>query len=153
MKRINLRNPLLAAAAASALALVAGRTATAVPITGVYLEDPRCDTIPQQTLLDELGNAAIFPINEGIVFQSQPVTFTVCVPDDLIQNDWVVTMTNVSGQAWRDLFFVADLGLRVGNADGNMIDVVNAPGVVTDAFRIDGTLTLGLNNNLLSETG
>jgi hypothetical protein len=43
--------------------------------------------------------------------------------------------------------------MRIGNADGNMIDIVGAPGVVTDAFRIDGTVTPGINNNLLFESG
>jgi hypothetical protein len=143
---------LLATAAASAVTAVATQVATAVPVTGQYLEDPRCDTIPSQVLTHELGDAATFPPNEAILIQVSPATFTVCVPDDNIQNDWIVQITNVSGQAWRDLFFVGDLGMRVGNADGNMIDVVNAPGVVTDAFRIDGTVTAGINNNLLNES-
>ena len=39
---------------------------------------------------------------------------------------------------------VADIGLKgmiVTDADGNMIDTINAPGVTTDAFKIDGTVT------------
>jgi len=139
---------LLTLAATTAL-LAAAKITHAVPVTGVYLEDARCDNIPNQTLTHELGNAAIFPINEGIVYQVAPATFTVCVPDDGFANDWIVTMTNVSGVDWQDVFFVGDLGMRIGNSDGNMIDVVGAPGVVTDAFRID---SLGLNNNLLAES-
>lgn len=143
---------LLTLAAAAAL-LLAAKVGYAVPITGVYAEDPRCDTIPNQTLTHELGEQQFFPLNESFSVQVSPATFTVCVPDDGIANDWIVAMTNTSGVAWKNLFFVADLGLTIGNADGNMIDVIGAPGVVADAFRIDGTVTLGLNNNLLSESG
>lgn len=135
-------------AAASAI-VTATQVAQGVPVIGQYLEDPRCDTIPSQILTHELGNAAIFPINEAITYQVAPATFTVCVPDDLLANDWIVTMTNVSGLDWQDVFFVGDLGMRIGNSDGNMIDTVLAPGVVTDAFRIDH---LGINQNLLSES-
>lgn len=55
---------------------------------------------------------------------------------------------NVSGQAWQDLFFVADLRLSIGNADGSAHDTAPLPGAIIDAFRIDGTVTLGLNDNL-----
>jgi hypothetical protein len=140
-------------AVATAMAWASAQNASGVPVTGVYLEDARCDALPNFTLNHELGNAAFFPINEGITVQVAPVPFTVCVQNDSIQNDWVVDITNVSGIAWTDLYFVADLGMRIGNADGNMIDVVNAPGVVTDAFRIDGTVTGGINNNLMNEIG
>jgi hypothetical protein len=130
--------------------VVAAQNAGAVPVTGQYLEDPRCDPIPSQILTHEIGDILTFPLNEAIVYTVQPATFTVCVPDDGLPNDWTVTMTNASGQDWQDLFFVGDLGMRIGNSDGNFIDVVNAPGVITDAFRIDSA---GINNNLLSESG
>ena len=153
MNRSKLTKIISSTAIATALAWASSRTASGVPVNGLYVEDQRCDAIPTQNLSHELGDVITFPLNEAIQYQVAPATFTVCVPNDNIQNDWVVTMTNVSGQAWRDLFFVGDLGMRIGNADGNMIDTVLAPGVVTDAFRIDGTKTLGLNNNLLSESG
>jgi hypothetical protein len=143
----------LFAAAITSSTLVPLMSASAVPINGVYIEDPRCDAIPNQTLKDELGDAAVFPINEGIIYQVTPVPFTVCVPNDGQSNDWVVDMINVSGQAWQDLFFVTDLNVFVGNADGSVFDVAGAPGAITDAFRIDGTVTAGINNNLLGESG
>lgn len=141
----------LAAAALAAIAMT--QRAGAVPVNGLYLEDPRCDNVPQQSLIDELGAASSFPINESIVVQTSPASFTVCAPNDGIQNDWIVQMTNVSGVAWKNLFFVANVGMSVGNADGSVVDVINAPGVATDAFRIDGTVTVALNNNLLGESG
>jgi hypothetical protein len=36
---------------------------------------------------------------------------------------------------------------------GRLVDVVNAPGVTADAFKIDGTVTLGANNPLFGESG
>jgi hypothetical protein len=149
MTRIKHTKFLTNTAIATSMALAAAHIASAVPVTGQYLEDPRCDTIPSQTLSHELGAAAFFPINEAFTVQTSAATFTVCVADDLITNDWIVQMTNVSGQAWTNLFFVGDLGMKVGNADGNMIDVIGAPGVATDAFRIDA---VGLNPNLLGES-
>jgi hypothetical protein len=143
------RNRVLAAAATPVLVVAFAHVARAVPVTAVYLEDPRCDPIPQQTLSHELGEVAFFPLNEAFIPNVSPANFTVCVPDDGIANDWIVDIINVSGTPWTNLFFVADLGLTVGNADGNMIDVVNAPGVVTDAFRID---SVGINPNLLGES-
>jgi len=144
-----------AAVAAAGVALVGGgaRVAHAVPINGLYLEDPRCDAILQQQLSHELGDAAFFPLNESILYIVQATPFqTVCVPDDGLANDWDVIIGNNSGVAWQNLFFVGDLGTKVGNADGSMVDLIGAPAVLTDAFRIDGTLTAGVNNNLLGES-
>jgi hypothetical protein len=133
--------------------LAAVPTAGAVPISGNYLEDARCDVIPNQHLTHELGDAATFPPNEALLISLQQVNFTVCVPDDGVANDWIVQIQNVSGTAWQDLFFVVDFHVVVGNADGMMEDAIGAPGVFTDAFRIDGTVTAGANNNLLFESG
>lgn len=136
------------------LALVGAGTAQAVPVTGVYIEDPRCDTLPNQFLSHELGDINSFPINEAFIVNSvSHALFTVCVPDDGIANDWIVDITNASGIAWKDLYFVADLGMTVGNADGSMVDAIGAPSVLTDAFKIKGTVTPGLNSNLLGESG
>ena len=151
MKRTTKNLSILSLAAVGSL--MAAELSYAVPVTAVYNEDPRCDPIISQTLSHELGEQQFFPINESFNPLVTPATFTVCVPDDNIANDWIVQITNTSGQAWQNLFFVADLGLTIGNADGNMIDPVLAPGVTTDAFRIDGTVTLGANNNLLGESG
>jgi len=63
-------------------------------------------------------------------------------------------MTNLSNIAYKDLFFVADEGIAVGNADGVMFNAASAADPPTDAFRIDGTLTVtGGNDNLVGESG
>jgi hypothetical protein len=150
MSRNTLRNLIVAGAIALG---TSARVASAVPINGRFVNDPRCDQLPTQLLTHELGVTPPFPSNESIVDQPIPVTFTVCVPNDGIPNDWVVDLFNASGQAWKDLYFVCNLGATVGNADGLMEDLTGAPGVFTDTFKIDGTVTFGVNNNLLSETG
>ena len=66
MTAITVRNRILATAAASTLALCGASTARAVPIIGKYIEDSRCDTIPNQPLSHELGDVSTFPINEAI---------------------------------------------------------------------------------------
>jgi hypothetical protein len=138
------------ATAAASLALTfAVAPARAVPVNGAYVEDPRCDPIPSQSLSHELGEVGFFPQNEAFIVNVSPATFTVCVPNDGIQNDWIVDMINVSGIPWTDLFFVADLGMKVGNADGSVHDLIGAPNVLTDAFRIDA---IGINPNLLGES-
>src|SRR5690242_21869081 len=104
-------------------------SASAAPITGHFLDDARCDAIPEQTLTAELGDVAMFPAVNAIAYHDHRANFPVGVPDDGIANDWTVHMTNVSGQSWRDLFFVADAGATVGNADGRVEDVTGAPAV------------------------
>jgi len=149
-QRTTLRNRILAAAAGAAMAIMGfSQSASAVPVQGGYQEDPRCDTLPNQTLAHELGKVGFFPQNEAIDYQVAPATFTVCVPDDGLPNDWIVQMVNLSGQSWTNLFFVADLGMKIGNADGTVQDIANAPGMFSDAFKIDA---VGLNANLLNES-
>jgi hypothetical protein len=152
MKSARLHKRLLAAAASVALGLfAAARTSQAVPINGDYHEDPRCDVIPNQLLSHELGRLGFFPANESFEVNFQPSTFTVCVPDDGVANDWNVQIRNLSGIPWMNLFFVVDLGATLGNADGTVQDVAGAPGVFTDSMKIDGTVTAGINNNLFFE--
>lgn len=133
----------------------------AVPINGLFQPDPmHCDgpTLPSQMLTHELGDGTAafpFPINERISVNVQPlpVPFQSCEPDDGMANDWLIRIVNLSPISWQDLYFVADdFGFVVGNYDGVMLDLSN-PGVApTQAFRIDGTVTAGVNNPLQLET-
>jgi hypothetical protein len=153
MSRNNLRNFVRSTAIASTLALGAvTQTSQAVPVNAQFDDDPRCDLLPTTFLADELGHFAFFPLNEGIEVTVQPSPFTVCVPDDGLPNDWNVQIRNVSGIPWMDLHFVVDHGATLGNADGVIQDLNLAPGLFDDAMRIDGTVTLGVNNNLLNES-
>src|SRR5262245_39573175 len=111
MKRKSFSSFVSSATIAGAVMLTAGRQASAVPVKGLYVEDPRCDAIPQQQLSHELGDAAFFPVNESFLYIVQATPHvTVCVPDDGIANDWDVIIGNNSGLYWQNLFFVGDLG-------------------------------------------
>jgi hypothetical protein len=123
--------------------------AAAAPVTGHFLDDPRCDAFPEQMLNGEIGDVAMFPAVDAIAYHDHRYGTPIGVPDDGIANDWIVHMTNVSGRAWRDLFFVADFGATIGNADGRVEDVSNAEGLFADAFHIDAG---GVNANLLTES-
>jgi hypothetical protein len=136
---------------ASLPVLVATSFAVAEPISGSYADDTRGDVVPGQSLTRELGDAAHFSPADAFVYHDHRLNagVTVGVSDDGIANDWTVHLTNVSAQAWTNLFFVADLGASIGNADGTVEDAGGAPGVFTDAFRVDAT---GSNVNLFHES-
>jgi hypothetical protein len=125
----------------------------AVPISADYVDDARCDPVANRHLSHELGDfLAGFPLNEAfdVTVTQGP---TICAPDDGVANDWLVQIINISGIAYRDLFFVADFGIKVGNADGVMFNAAIAADPPTDAFRIDGTVTVtGGNDNLIFES-
>ena len=130
--------------------------ALAVPVLGRYTDDPTgCDTHGAQFLDHELGEAAVFPLDEALaitVTQSTlaPVHFE-CVADNGIPDEWLITITNLSNIDYTNLFFVADEGASVGNYDGFVDDLTFAGS--TTAFRIDGTVTPGINNPLIFESG
>lgn len=144
----NLHILLIGAAVAGASASFVP-SAEARPTSGQYVEDARGDAVPSQALTNELGDANLFPAFEALVYHDHRAYTYTGVPDDGLFNDWTVHLTNVSGQAWKDLFFVADLGVTIGNADGRVEDVLGAPGVLTDAFRID---SVGINAPLFHES-
>ena len=136
--------PWLFVFAASSL-LLSRSLALAVPVQGIFVDDARCDIVPQTLLSHELGDInAGFPTNEALAVQvtSGPV---ICVPDDGFPNDFAVSITNLTATRWVDLFFSADQGTTIGNSDGRLSDI-NSPGFY-DAFRIDN---LGGNSNLIS---
>jgi len=147
------RNVAFALVALSVLGIAVPDTARAIPVNGTYTDDSRCDAIPNQTLPHEIGETTAFPIDERILVVVSAITSFACVGDDGAPNDFVVQMTNLSSYSYTDLFFVADSAISIGNADGMVMDLLNAPGVVSDAFRIDGTVTLGVNNPLINESG
>ena len=141
--------------ALGALFLAGPHTAIAVPVNGSYVEDPlRCDVQANQNIGHEIGETTAFPIDERIAVFVSAASSYVCVGDDGAPNDFVVQMTNLSPYAYTDLFFVADDGILIGNADGTVEDVFGAPSIFADAFRIDGTVTTtGVNDNLFNESG
>jgi len=129
--------------------------AQAVPVVGMYTDSATgCDSHGDQILLHELGDAAVFPIDEALEISAFPIVqpnHFECVPDDGVPNEWVIRVINISPFDYSNLFFVGDQGVTVGNYDGLIEDAV-FPGPEL-AFKIDGTVTPGLNNPLISESG
>ena len=139
-----------------ALVLTAG-PAAAVPVTAGYIDDPTtCDSHAPITLGHELGDVATFPLDEALaitVTQAAIPSHFSCAGDDGIPNEWIVRMTNLSAFDYTDLFFVADVGASIGNVDGFISDLLLPGSSPGQAFRIDGTVTVGTNNPLLFESG
>jgi hypothetical protein len=148
MKRKAIRNALLNLIAGCCLVASASRV-RATPVSGRFVNDARGDAIADQLLGREIGDVAMFPAIDAIAYHTHHYNQTIGIADDGVQNDWSVHITNVSGQSWINLYFVADLGVTIGNSDGKMEDQIGASGVFTDAFRIDAS---GTNANLLSES-
>lgn len=131
--------------------LLSAGSALAVPIQAHYVDSTDCDTQGEQFPSHELGSAvSSFPVDELIEVSVQPGSI-VCVGDNGLADDFLVTMTNKGSVAYTDLFFVADSGSSVGNFDGFIEDIAGPPGAFEQAFKIDGTVTLGANNSLISE--
>ena len=141
-------NPLKNLFVATVLASLSSST-FANPIVGHFIDDSRGQALPDQMLTNELGDATMFTISDALVYHDHRDSGPMAVPDDGIGNDWTVHIENVSGRWWRSLFFVADLGATIGNADGTVEDMAGAIGVMTDAFQIH---TGGVNSSLISES-
>ena len=129
-------------------------SASAVPVSASYVDLSACDNHGSQLLKHELGDASVFPIDEAIIVSAvlapDPGHFT-CASDNGQIDEWRVQITNISPYDYRDLFFVVDAGLGFSNVDGLIEDLAN-PGF-TEAFKIDGTVTPGVNNALVFESG
>lgn len=129
------------------IAAAASTVVHAVPMTVTSLETPSCDVLPSLSFVHELGNAPLFPANELISSNSGNTLASACPSMDNpnIPNRFV-RMTNLSGIAWFEVFYVADAigplgGTTISNEDG----LVNAG----QAFRID---RVGVNRPLLAES-
>ena len=123
-------------------------SAFGVAVNGTYVDTTDCDLHGTKTFGHELGNIADgFPIDEALAVNVQQSPQLVCVGDDGVPNEWQVDITNLSSFRYKDLFFVADEDIGIGNMDGTMTDASFSPPIPTAAFRIDN---LGQNNNLIA---
>ncbi len=134
----------------AALILIASLTfawsASAVLVAVPFVDDPRCDFIPDQLLIDEIGlPLAGFPAGEALASTFLQPAPEICTGNGIAVDDFEVTIINLTPFDFDDVFFVADLGITVGNADGSII----GGGAIQDAFRID---SLGVNPNLIFES-
>ncbi len=117
-----------------------------------YIDSTDCDSHGVRLPSHELGDdASSFPVDELIQVSVQSGS-VICVPDNGAPDDFLVSITNMGSVAYVDLFFVVDAGSTVGNFDGFIEDLAGPPGAFEQAFKIDGTVTSGVNNSLISES-
>ncbi len=135
-------------AAAAALTLAAG-AALANPVNGFYFDGPMCDSHGDRVFTEELGTGPLFPADELISATFSITQTTACpVTDDPTLDNFLVEITNLTGDAWTDLFYVADPDSAFSNVDGLAVSAA-APGAVGEAVRID---MLGVNRVLIFES-
>jgi hypothetical protein len=113
------RRSLLFALILSAIAVVRGEGFVALP----NFDDRPCD-VPRIGV-EELEVNPAFPRDfsplETIASTAVATPLRACLDalgGDGIANDWLVTITNLTGRDFVGLAFVADVGNSVGNADG-----------------------------------
>jgi hypothetical protein len=111
--------------------------ASGVIITIVPLETPPCDPLILPMVVDELGNAPVFPPDELIASTATFTNLPACPPMDnpMIPNALVV-MTNLTPTPWRDVHYVGDV--TPPGVPGTTT-LSNEDGLVTGgmAFKID----------------
>ena len=120
----------------------ASTIALAVPTQVFYTNGPQDPLLVPQNV-HELGNSAVFPQNELIYVTDTPTNETVCfdpaTPDDPAVPNTLVSMRNLTGIAWREVWYVADWDETLhSNYDGWVGDTPGA--LMGTAFRIDDKL-------------
>jgi hypothetical protein len=121
---------------------LAASTALAVPTTVTHQDIPNCcDFLFVPTNVDELGEV-IFPANELITATEIPTPIVACPsqPNNQIASVQV-SITNLTGRSFSNLWYVADPETTITNKDG----LVNGE----LAFKIDA---VGLNQSLVFES-
>jgi len=96
--------------------------------------------------IDELGTSSGFHLaDEGIVAFAM-LTADVACPSNLspLGTQIILSITNSTNRTFSDLWYVADPETSISNVDGE----INS----NPAFKIDGTVTTGQNNPLVSES-
>jgi hypothetical protein len=124
--------------------LLFAASAVAIPMQVTSQDDPTCcDTLVVPINVHELGiPTPPFPQNEKIAAQDSFTPFLACPPHATGIASTLVSMVNLTGIHWKDVWYVADTpDTRISNRDGF---VNNA-----DAFKIDH---VGINTPLLAES-
>ncbi len=125
--------------------------ASAEPIGGGYTDTPGCDDHGAWTAVEEIGRRPVFGPDAAIetmfTFPIDDVASCAATNDPDIDNV-VVLMTNNTGRALDNLWYVGDVGTTFSNADG-IARGAGSPGQSGLAFRIDD---VGANRPLLLES-
>jgi uncharacterized repeat protein (TIGR01451 family) len=118
--------------------------ALAVPTTVTSADTPGCDVLTVPAAVDQLGRAPAFPPGEQIQVSATTTTTSACVSmttDNPVIANALVSITNANTGTFGSVWYVANPGTTLSNADGT---VNNQP-----AFRIDAS---GANSPLLLES-
>jgi hypothetical protein len=147
----------------SALAIGAGyllfpTIALALPLKVDHADLPNCDTLIVPQDVHELGIAPAFSTlpDELIEAVDTLTSQAACPSDDPTILNALVVMTNTTGIAWKDVWYVADPGDQASGAVfttlSNVDGVVDMAGGTNRgfAFKID---TAGINTPLIGESG
>jgi hypothetical protein len=106
---------LLAIAGAAAMSAT---TALAVPTTVSGFDTPGCDVLAVPTNVDELGTQ-VFPANETILSAFVGTTpLPACPSSDTAAPNFIVEITNMTGIAWPQVWYVGNPGTTLSNEDG-----------------------------------
>ncbi len=134
------------------LASAVAAPAFAFPVDGDYFDAAGCDDHGPLQAIEELGTAPLFPTDELIRTGATFTELSACVvTDDASIPNALVEMTNLSGRAWTDLFYVGDGETSFSNVDGFATTNEAPPpdSLLTFAFRIDA---VGNNRPLVFES-
>ena len=97
---------------------VSATIAQAVPTTVTFLDTPKCDVLSVPNQVDELGTNG-FPINEMISSQFVGTTpQTACAMNAGLYTGFLVSITNLSGINWGQVWYVANTETAIVNDDG-----------------------------------
>jgi hypothetical protein len=135
--------------------LFASTTVLAVPTQVIYTDGPQ-DPLFVPLDVHELGTGADFPQNELIFATDTLTNETVCfdpaTPDDLAVPNTLVSMRNLTGIYWAEVWYVADWDETTHSNYDGWVDGMTGllPGT---AFRIDDKLNNpGIHNPLVFES-
>jgi hypothetical protein len=109
----------------------------ALPTTMVFQDDPKhCDPLSIPKLVDEIGDPnAGFPDDEILAHRDLGKTDPVCLDFNLIDADFLVSITNLTKKHFKEVWYVADEGTTITNYDGFANHSSLTP--TREAFRID----------------
>ena len=139
--------------ASLALILTTTGQVYALPTQVSHQNVPFCDQLFIPTLVDEIGDIAVFPADEALTHQDLGFANPVCLPtDDSLIPDALVSIRNASGRDFDEVWYVADPETGISNIDGVANDLA-FPGAF-GAFRIDRFVSDpgGAHHPLISES-
>ena len=143
--------------AISLCVLIASTTVLAVPTQVNYTDGPQ-DPLFVPVDVHELGTGADFPQNELIsaidTLTNETVCFDPLTPDDPTVLNTLVSMRNLTGIAWGEVWYVADWDETTHSNYDGWVDDGTAGGLPGTAFRIDSKVSdpLGIHNPLVFES-